>query len=151
MVPCRAELAACCIHCVYDIGSRVLTIVDQFVADIDGVKDGPVPICSPGDVVKTGWEILQVENTGENFQVALSRCFGNLVRLVTVYAVDPDKPVLRQLVQVFVDLVLGLAGAIIVIRRVGDAKATVIPGLWMVGRCREWDGGREIQISIESR
>lgn len=114
------------------------------------MEDGPVPVGSPGDVVKTGWEVLQVEDTGEDFQVALSRGFGNLVRLVTVYAVDPDEPVLRQLVQVLVDLVLGLAAAIAVIRRVRDAKATVISGLWVLGRFRKWDGGGEIQI-IESR
>ena len=70
LVACAAEDVAGGVDGVGDVGGVVLALVDELVADGDGVEDGPVAACGGGgvaDVVQAVWEVLEVEDASEDF------------------------------------------------------------------------------------
>lgn len=123
LVAGAAKLATRGVDSVHDVWDRVLALVDELVADVDGVEGGPVTAGDSNDLVETGWEVLQVEDTGEDTDLTLARSLDDLSSLVTFDAVDAHVTVqTSDFVHVLVDLGLGLAGTVVVKWSIGHAK-----------------------------
>lgn len=110
---------------------RGLAAVDELVADGDGVDRGPVVWGACGyEGLEAVGVVLEVVDACEDFHVVLAGGGRYGVGLVAVDAVDAHEGVVRlDAVDVGVDFVLGLAGAVAVVGAVGDAVGGAFLGV----------------------
>lgn len=114
-------------------------MVDELVADGDGVDGGPVGarVFGGGD---DGLEVLlegvDVEEAGEDLFVGLLGGGEDGGYLVAVHAVDADEGIFGQELKVGIDFLLVLAAPVVVVGGVADPKTA-----WIVPRGRSRGGG----------
>lgn len=105
----------------------VLAVVDTLVTDRDGVDDAPVAtslVLDGGlELSDLALNVLDVEETSEDLPALALGGANDGTSLVTVGAVHADRTVALKGVEILVDLVLGLARLVRVVRRVSDTVA----------------------------
>lgn len=141
-----------------DDGRDTSTSVDELVADGNGVNGAPVTLDGGDDLVGLGLDRVDVEDTDKQLHTLGSGGGLDRVDLVTVGAIDTNHSVAVDLGKVGSDLILRLAGSIIVVWRVHDALAGrttwsglrlvrrrsralflgSLWGLWWLDWCRSW-------------
>jgi len=99
----------------------ILSLVDKFVSNGNCVEEGPIAIGSIDQRLKTPWEIVQVEDPGEDLHVVFLCCIQDGGHLVAVHAIDADKRIIDQFFEISIDFALGFAGAVGIVRRICDA------------------------------
>ena len=104
-----------------DLGSRGLAVVDKLVTDGDSVDVAPGAVGGDGarHLLDTLGELVDEEDAQEQL-LAVGLGLEDVFNLVTVDAVQSDETVVGQLGQVGLDGGQVLAGAVAVVRRVGD-------------------------------
>jgi hypothetical protein len=109
------------------VTDAVLAVVDTLVTDRDGVDDAPV---ATSVVLDGGLElsdlalnVLDVEETSKDLPALALGGTNDRTSLVTVGAVHANRTIAIKGVEILVDLVLGLARLVRVVRRVSDTVA----------------------------
>ena len=113
--------------------------VYKFVADGDGVYEGPIVVESGGDDLDFGWDGGDVEDAEEEVDGAVG-CGEDVGDLVAVGAVEADYFVAGDVGEVGGDLGGGFAGVVGVVGTVayGGAEA------WAIGASSWWSGRRAL-------
>ena len=121
-VACSAEEATGDTNGGDDFGNGSTAVVDELVADADGVEAGPVAGGKGDDFGDLRGSLGDVVDTGEELHALGLSSGTNGVELVAVDTVHADHGVSIEGLKIRVDLALRLAGTVCVVGRVGEAE-----------------------------
>lgn len=112
LIPTSAKDASCSIDRTNHVTNRMCPIIDEFVADGDGVHDAPVPGNLVDQGLKVALEVVDVGKAEENLHALGLRSRNRHSHLLTINTIDADNCSRLKGCKISVGFILRLAASI---------------------------------------